>query len=44
MQSQVEWYRDNNSVYYRLKHVLGTVFCYGDEENARTCAGAFDDR
>ena len=26
MQSQVEWYRDNNSVYYRLKHVLGTVF------------------
>ena len=20
------------------------IFCYGDEENARTCAGAFDDR
>lgn len=20
------------------------VFCYGDEENARTCASAFDDR
>ena len=20
------------------------IFCYGDEENARTCASAFDDR